>query len=84
MEAYDANNEHHFTMNGLQQVNHTPIIDKSKEGKYKRTTRIKFLKAKRDFEENSARIIQAQTDVSLDFDASSKTIHRDYLETDYK
>ena len=44
----------------------------------------RFLKAKRDFEENSARIIQAQTDVSLDFDASSKTIHRDYLETDYK
>jgi hypothetical protein len=84
MEAYDNNEEHHFTINGIQQVEKLPITDKVAEEKYKKTTRIKFLRAKRKFEENAAMIIQSQTDIDLGMRNSERMLHRDYIETDYR
>ena len=61
-----------------------PITDKVAEEKYKKTTRIKFLRAKRKFEENAAMIIQSQTDIDLGMRNSERMLHRDYIETDYR
>lgn len=84
MEAYDSTVQHHFTMNGLRKVSDLPYYDKSKDGKSQKTTRKEFLKAKREYEENSMRTFQAQTGIDLQIDVSSTRLQRDYLETDYR
>lgn len=84
MEAYDTKRQHHFTINGIQQANNIDIYDRSIIGKFKKTTRKSFLKAKRNFDENSAQIIQSKTGINIGLDSSNNALNRDYLEIDYK
>lgn len=84
MEAYDADSQHHFVINGIQTTKKYEAYDRSKCGKFKKTTRKKFLKAKRKYEENSAHFIQSQIGINLDLDKTEIRLHRDYLETDYQ
>lgn len=84
MEAYDADSQHHFVINAIQTIKTYEAYDRSKCGKFKKTTRKKFLKAKRKYEENSAHLIQSQTGINLDLDKTNNKLHRNYLETDYQ
>ena len=84
LEAYDTDFQHRFVINGIQTIKTYTAYDRSKYGKFKKTTRKKFLKAKRKYEEDSARLIQARTGIDLDLSNASNVLHRDYLETDYQ
>lgn len=84
LEAYDMDFQHHFVLNGIQTMNTYTAYDRSKYGKFKETTRKKFIKAKRKYEEDSTHLIQSQTGINFDLDKGNNVLHRDYLETDYQ
>lgn len=87
MEAHDANKEHCFEINGMEQCD-IPILDITKSHKYKKTERKKFLKAERKSLENillslpnSEATQQVANDLGLD---NANVLRRDLLETDYR
>ena len=84
LEAYDMDFQHHFVIDGIHTIDTYAAYDRSKYGKFKETTRKKFLKAKRKYEEDATRLIQSQTGINLDLSNTSNVLHRDYLETDYQ
>ena len=84
LEAYDMDFQHHFVIDSIQTIDTYAAYDRSKYGKFKETTRKKFLKAKRKYEEDSARLIQSQTGINFDLNHARNVLRRDYLETDYQ
>ena len=84
LEAYDMDFQHHFVIDGIHTIATYTAYDRSKYGKFKETTRKKFLKAKRKYEENATRLIQSQTGINFDLSPANNVLHCDYLETDYQ
>lgn len=78
LEAQDDRGEHRFVIKGLQKVDE-PIEEKSKEGKYQKTERKTFLKAKRRQQENVSSSLSELTGENI----SKSPLNWDYLETDY-
>jgi Protein of unknown function (Porph_ging). len=88
MEAYDKNFHYHYTMVGIKSTNLQPVsVYNFWDRKYEQTTRIKFLKAKKELEKKDQnQVIKTATDIDLgsSTDASTRKHNAyDFIERDY-
>jgi GLPGLI family protein len=83
MEVYDSGRQYHFSITGIEKSNEPIVLSKStlQSGKYSKTKRTKFLKAKKQYLMNTGGFIKAETGIDLGSDA--KVMRYDLIERDY-
>ena len=87
MEVYDQGHQYHFTIVGLQQVDHEPIIFSPTHvgsKKFEQTNRIDFLKAKKRYLMDMNGYIQMETGIDLSNGEPANIMRYDLMELDYK
>ncbi len=87
MEVYDQGHQYHFTIVGLQQVDHEPIIFSPTHvgsKKFEQTNRIDFLKAKKRYLMDMNGYIQMETGIDLSNGELANIMRYDLMELDYK
>lgn len=83
MEIYDKGKQYQFSITGIEKSNEPIVFSKTtlQNGKYSKTKREKFLKAKKQYLMNVGGYIEAETGIDLGSDA--KVMCYDLIERDY-
>lgn len=87
MEVYDREDQHHFTISGLQKVKDEPIVFSSTSvgnKKFEKTNRKTFLKAERNYLMDVSGHIELETGINFGKDDTPRELQYDLIERDYK